>query len=53
MHATDGVSFWKNLSTLYKTDIPNASAVNGASNPTVITAILKTQYTKECVEKYS
>ena len=40
MQAKDAVSFWKNVSKTYKKGIPNATNVNGAIEPTAISAIL-------------
>jgi len=44
MQAKDAVSFWKNVSKTYKKGIPNATNVNGAIEPTAISAMWKTHF---------
>ena len=44
MQAKDAVSFWKNVSKTYTKGIPNATYVNGANDPTAISAIWKTHF---------
>ena len=44
MHTKDTVTFWKNISESYKKVIPKASSVNGANNPSSISAMWKTHF---------
>ena len=44
MQAKDAVSFWKNVSKTYKKGLPNATTVNGANEPTAISAMWKTHF---------
>ena len=44
MQAKDADSFWKNVSKTYKKGIPNATNVNGANDPTAISAMWKTHF---------
>ena len=44
MQATDADSFWKNVSKTYKKGISNATNVNGANDPTAISAMWKTRF---------
>ena len=65
MQAKDADSFWKNVSKTYTKGIPNATNVNGANDPTAISAMWKThfesllnnvttdanmQHVKECIQ---
>ena len=42
--AKDADSFWKNVSKTYKKGTPNATNVNGANDPTAISAMWKTHF---------
>ena len=44
MQAKDAVSFWKNVSKTHKKGLPNATTVNGANEPTAISAMWKTHF---------
>ena len=44
MQAKDADSFWNNVSKTYKKGIPNATNVNGANDPTAISAMWKTHF---------
>ena len=44
MQAKDAISFWKNVSKTYKKGLPNATTVNGANEPTAISAMWKTHF---------
>ena len=44
MQAKDAVSFWKNVSKTYRKGISNATNVNGANDPTAISAMWKTHF---------
>ena len=44
MHTKDTVTSWKNISKSYMNVIPNASSVNGANNPSSISAMWKTHF---------
>ena len=65
MHSKDVASFWKNVSKTYKKVISIATTLNGASNPSSISAMWKVhfesllnsvnsdvniQHVKECVQ---
>ena len=41
MQAKHAVSFWKNVSKTYNKNIPHATNVNGANDPTAISAMWK------------
>ena len=44
MQAKHAVSFWKNVSKTYRKGISNATNVNGANDPTAISAMWKTHF---------
>ena len=44
MQAKDAVSFWKNVSKTYRKGISNATNVNGANDPSAISAMWKTHF---------
>ena len=44
MQAKDAESFWENVSKTYKKGILNATNVNGAIDPTAISALWKTHF---------